>query len=141
MRTRPLSLPRRLALYVAWAIVVLVAVWALMRARLPHAALASAGVGLIVGVGLLAVGELRGWAARRGNPRPLAFAVRVWAVGSVAWMAYVLAVSLPLALLTDVPSTRRGQDVMALITFLPLPLLYALAWTTLWRRTRRAPLS
>lgn len=121
-------------MYVAWAVVVLVAVWALMRAHQPHAALASGGVGLIVGVGLVAVGELREWAAKRGIPRPLAFAVRVWAVGSAAWVAYVLAVSLPLALLTDIPGTRRGQDVMALITFLPLPLLEALAWATLWRR-------
>ena len=130
----PVSLPRRLALYAAWAIVVLVVVWALMRALLPHAALASGGVGLIVGLGLLSVGELRAWAAKRGNPRPLAFSVRVWAVGSAAWLAYVLAVSLPLALLTDIPGTRRGQDLMALITFLPLPVMAALVWVTLLRR-------
>lgn len=141
MRTLHASLPRRLALYVAWAIVVLVVVWALVRARLPHAALESGGVGLIVGMGLLAVGELRGWAAKRGVPRPLAFAVRVWAVGSAAWLAYVLAVSLPLALLTDIPGTRRGQNVMALITFLPLPLMYALAWATRWRQTKRMRIS
>jgi len=137
LRTTDRSLLRRLGLYVAWAVAVLASTWVLMRARLPHAALATGGVGLLIGVGLLSIGELRRWAERRRSPRPLAFAIRVWAAGSAAWVAYVLAVSLPLALFTDVPGTRRGQDTLALITFVPIPIVYALAWLIIWRRWGR----
>lgn len=126
----------RVVLYAAWAVAVFATVWALMLARLPHTALATGGASLLIGIGILAVGELRRWAERRRIPRPLAFALLVWATGSAAWVAYVLAVSLPLALLTDIPGARRGQGAMALITFLPLPAPYALAWSFFLRRVK-----
>jgi hypothetical protein len=109
-----------------------------MRAHVPHIALAWGGIGLLIGVGLLSLGELRAWAVRRGVIRPLRFAILVWLTASAVWIAYVLAVSLPLAFFTDIPGAKRGQDTLALITFLPLPLIYALAWLWRLRRANRA---
>ena len=87
-------------------------------------ALSAGGIGLLVGVGLLSVGEVRSWAARRRVPRPLGFTLWTWSVSSALWIAYALAVSLPLALLTDLPDDKGGRDLLALLTFLPYPLAY-----------------
>ncbi|MSP78528.1 MAG: hypothetical protein EXR67_03090 [Dehalococcoidia bacterium] len=122
--------------YVLWAVLALAVVIACMRARQPHWGLFVGALFLVAGMGFMSAGEVAPWAARRGIQRPTRFAIRVWLVGSFAWAAYIALVSLPIAFLTNIPSTKPGRDLLGVITFLPLPLFYTLAWWAYARLVR-----
>ena len=122
------SFPGRLAGYLGWAVISLTIVGALLHAHYPHWGLLAGALCLLLGVGMLSVGELRLWASRRGVENPRGFALGVWGLSSVLWTAYVLLVILPVAFFTSVPSTSNGRGVLAMMTFLPLAALYAAVW-------------
>ena len=102
-------------------------------ARDPHVALAVLGVWLLGLVALVSWGEVRPWAGRRGAPRPSALALTAAGVAALLWVAYVGAVSLPLAFLTDITATPQGRRLLGVVTFLPLVLCYAAGLWLAWR--------
>ena len=126
----------RILAYVAWAAFALGVVAAFMRAHLPHWGLFAGGLLLVVGLGLVAAGELTRWAAKRYMPQPGRFALRVWLISSALWALYVAVVSLPIAFFTSLPATEAGGRVLGLVTFLPLAGLWIGVWRMMYVRAR-----
>ena len=124
--------------YLIWAVFALAVVTAFMRAHQPHWGLFAGSIFLLAGVGLLSVGELQPWAYNRGVQGSLQFAVSIWAIASTLWVAYVALVILPIAFLTNIPTTSNGRGLLALLTFMPLPLLYAVVWRMRYSRIAKA---
>ncbi len=100
----------------------------------PHVALGVLGVWLIALQAVVSWGEVRPRAERRGMARPRVVALQVAGLAAAFWVAWVVAVTLPVAFLTDLTAATSGRRVLFLLTFIPLAPLYLAALALVWRR-------
>lgn len=134
-------MPVRTVAYMVWPLATGALTLAVVAALGPHVALFVFGVSLIGFVLLISISELAPWAERRGIVRPVAFSLTIGISASVAWVVYILAVSLPIGFLTELPSTSTGRSAFFWLTVLPLPTMYVGFWRIIYLRARRAHLA
>tara|TARA_Y100000588_G_C14267986_1_gene930885 strand:+ start:2045 stop:2392 length:348 start_codon:yes stop_codon:yes gene_type:complete len=103
----------------------------------PHPALVALGLSLIGFFLLVAVGEITPWAQIRGIKNPTKFSTTIGVYASVAWVLYVIVVSLPIGFFTDLPTSRIGRSIYFWITIIPLPVLYLGIWRFQYQKAKK----
>jgi general stress protein CsbA len=132
-------MPIRPVTYLVWPAVSMLLGFLVLTIFGPHPALFVLGTSLIGFFFLIAIGEIAPWAQNRGIENPTKFSASIGGYASVAWILYVLVVSLPIGFFTDLPTSRIGRSIYFWLTLLPLPLLYLAVWTVKYQNITKKP--
>ena len=130
-------MPIRPITYLIWPAASMLLGFLVLTTLGPHPALFALGLSLIGFFLLVAVGEITPWAQSRGIQNPTKFSTTIGAYASVAWILYVIGVSLPIGLFTDLPTSRIGRSVYFWITIMPLPILYLGIWRYKYQKAKK----
>ncbi|MQG21325.1 MAG: hypothetical protein FI725_04910 [SAR202 cluster bacterium] len=130
-------MPIRPVTYLIWPAASMLFGFLVLTILGPHPALVALGLSLIGFFLLVAVGEITPWAQIRGIKNPTKFSTTIGVYASVAWVLYVIVVSLPIGFFTDLPTSRIGRSIYFWITIIPLPVLYLGIWRFQYQKAKK----